>query len=156
MLAVRVRTGASVEVLTPVFLHNRPAVDRVVEAAPEVFNHNVETVPRLYSSVRAGADYHRSLELLRVVKSYGLTTKSGIMLGLGEKEEEIDAVLCDLRSTGCDRLTVGQYLQPTRGNLPVVEYKKPEFFSRLKKRALELGFEEVVSTPLARSSYYAE
>ena len=146
----------SIEVLTPDFQGREEDIEMVALAGPDIFNHNLETVPRLYKSVRRGADYNRSLKLLEVVKSYRLTTKSGIMVGLGENEKEIETVLGDLRSVGCDRLTVGQYLQPTRNNFPVMEYKKPEFFARLKKYALEQGFEEVVSTPLARSSYYPE
>jgi len=145
----------TIEVLTPDFQGKREDIETVARAGPDIFNHNLETVPRLYSSVRPGANYQRSLALLKQVKSHGITTKSGIMLGLGEREEEIAPVLYDLRSVGCNRLTVGQYLQPTRHNLAVVEYKQPKFFAQLKKQALELGFEEVVSTPLARSSYYA-
>jgi lipoic acid synthetase len=145
----------TMEVLTPDFLGKKEDIETVARAGPDIFNHNLETVPRLYPTVRPGAEYQRSLALLEQVKSFGLTTKSGIMVGLGETEEEIESVLYDLRSVGCDRLTVGQYLQPTRHNLAVVEYKKPKFFIQLKKQALGLGFEEVVSTPLARSSYYA-
>lgn len=146
----------TVEVLTPDFQGRKEDIETVARAGPDIFNHNLETVPRLYPSVRPEADYQRSLALLEQVKSYGITTKSGIMVGLGEREEEIESVLYDLRSVGCDRLTVGQYLQPTRQNLTVVEYKQPKFFVQLKKLALKLGFEEVVSTPLARSSYYGE
>jgi lipoic acid synthetase len=146
----------TVEVLTPDFQGREKDIKTVIVAGPDIFNHNLETVPRLYPVVRSEADYHRSLELLRLVKSEGLTTKSGIMVGLGENEGEVETVLSDLRSVGCDRLTVGQYLRPTRHNLPVAEYKKPEYFDRIKKQALGMGFSEVTSTPLARSSFYQE
>ncbi len=145
----------TIEILTPDFQGREKDIDTVARVGPDIFNHNLETVPRLYPSVRPGADYRRSLDLLEMVKSYSLTAKSGIMVGLGETRSEVEAVFRDLRSAGCDRLTVGQYLQPTRRNLAVVEYKVPEFFDRLKEYALNLGFVDVVSTPLARSSYYA-
>lgn len=145
----------SIEILTPDFQGREKDIDTVARAGPDIFNHNLETVPRLYPFVRPGADYRRSLDLLEMVKSFSLTSKSGIMVGLGETESEIEAVLTDLRAVDCDRLTVGQYLQPTRRNLAVVEYKQPEFFDRLKEKALKLGFKKIISTPLARSSYRA-
>ncbi len=147
------QSNLTIEILTPDFQGREKDINTVARAGPDIFNHNLETVPRLYPTVRPEADYRRSLKLLEMVKS--LTSKSGIMLGLGETEEEIEAVLTDLRTVGCDHLTVGQYLQPTRQKLAVVEYKVPEFFDRLKEKALKLGFKEVISTPLARSSYYA-
>ena len=145
----------TIEILTPDFKGREKDIDTVARARPDIFNHNLETVPRLYPTVRPEADYRRSLKLLEMVKSYSLTPKSGIMVGLGETTSEVEALFTDLRSVGCDRLTVGQYLRPTRRNLAVVEYKVPEFFDRLKEKALKLGFLEVISTPLARSSYRA-
>ena len=145
----------TIEILTPDFQGREKDIDTVARAGPDIFNHNLETVPRLYPFVRPDADYRRSLKLLEMVKSYSLTAKSGIMVGLGETETEVEDVLGDLRFVGCDHLTVGQYLQPTRRNLPVVEYRQPEFFDRLKEYALNLGFLDVISTPLARSSYRA-
>src|SRR5437868_2528684 len=127
ILAVRQRTGAAVEVLTPDFLGDLSAVDRVLEARPEVYNHNTETVPRLYRKVRGRADYRRSLDLLAHVKrrSPRTVTKSGLMLGLGETVEELFEVLADLRSVRCDTLTLGQYLAPTLKHIPVARYVSP-------------------------------
>lgn len=157
--AVRQKTGASVEVLTPDFVDNLPALKRVVDAAPEVFNHNVETVPRLYRRVRGPkSNYRWTLELLRQVKAWNPTikTKSGLMLGLGETTEELFEVLTDLRDVGCDFLTLGQYLQPaTDRYLPVVRYVTPEEFSRFGQQAKMLGFRKVASGPFVRSSYHA-
>lgn len=158
VLVVRRRTGASVEVLTPDFIHCRDALARVVEAAPEVFNHNTETVPRLYRTVRGRkSDYRWTLELLRRVKQLNpaIKTKSGLMLGLGETRDELLETLCDLRSAGCELLTLGQYLQPTRDHLPVVRYVPPAEFDELGRLAQQLGFERVASGPLVRSSYHA-
>src|SRR5436190_7009198 len=122
--AVRARTSAAVEVLTPDFLGDARAIDRVLEARPEVYNHNMETVPRLYKKVRGRADYQRSLDLLGYVKrqASNISTKSGLMLGLGETTEELLGVLADLREVGCDMLTLGQYLAPTLKHVPVVRY----------------------------------
>lgn len=155
--AVRARTGAAVEVLTPDFLGNTRAIDRVIEAAPDVFNHNVETVPRLYHRVRRNAVYQRSLDLLARVKDNAprIPTKSGLMLGLGETEEEILAVCADLRAVGCEILTVGQYLQPSPQHLPVERYVPPEEFEALGARVRGLGFKLVASGPFVRSSYHA-
>lgn len=156
--AVRRRTGATIEVLTPDFVQQRDAVRRVVEAAPEVFNHNTETVPRLYRKVRGPkSDYRWTLELLRRVKQWnpGIKTKSGLMLGLGETRDELLDVLVDLRDQGCDYLTLGQYLQPGEGYLPVVRYLPPEEFDQLGEAARQLGFEKVASGPFVRSSYHA-
>jgi lipoic acid synthetase len=158
VLAVRERTGAVVEVLTPDFLGDLAAVDRVLEAAPEVYNHNMETVPRLYKKVRGRASYQRSLDLLGHVKrrAPGTVTKSGLMLGLGETEEELFEVLADLRSVGCDTLTLGQYLAPTLKHVPVVRYLAPSEFDALAVRARTLGFHKVVAGPFVRSSYHAD
>lgn len=157
VLAVRERTGATVEVLTPDFLGNRAAIDRVVESRPEVFNHNIETVPRLYHRVRRNADYRRSLDLLAQVKQSapGMTTKSGLMLGLGETTEELFEVLADLRGVGCDILTLGQYLQPTPAHLPVKRFVPPEEFDEIGRLARRIGFSLVASGPFVRSSYHA-
>jgi lipoic acid synthetase len=159
VLAVREKTGASVEVLTPDFVHHRAALDRIVEAAPEVFNHNVETVPRLYRRVRGPkSDYRWTLGLLKRVKELNpaVKTKSGLMLGLGETHEELLEVLADLLDVGCDFLTLGQYLQPAQDRyLPVVRYIPPEEFSRLGQQAKDMGFKKVASGPFVRSSYHA-
>jgi lipoic acid synthetase len=158
ILAVRQRTGAVVEVLTPDFLGDLSAVDRVLEAAPEVFNHNMETVPRLYKKVRGRASYQRSLDLLAHIKrrSPATVTKSGLMLGLGETTEELFDVLADLRAHGCDTLTLGQYLAPTLKHVPVARYVPPAEFDELAARARTLGFAKVVAGPFVRSSYHAD
>lgn len=159
VLAVRERTGAVIEVLTPDFIHCPDAIARVVEAAPEVFNHNTETVPRLYRQVRGPkSEYPWTLELLRRVKQLdpSIKTKSGLMLGLGETRDELLEVLADLRQVGCDFLTLGQYLQPdARRYLPVVRYLPPEEFAELGALARSMGFEQVASGPFVRSSYHA-
>jgi lipoic acid synthetase len=158
VLAVREQTGATIEVLTPDFLNDYVALDRVVEAAPEVFNHNTETVPRLYRTVRGPkSDYRWTLELLRHVKRKNpeIKTKSGLMLGLGETREEILEVLADLLDAGCDFLTLGQYLQPSAKHLPVVDYITPDEFNELGELGKRLGFKKVASGPFVRSSYHA-
>jgi lipoic acid synthetase len=158
VLAVRARTSAVVEVLTPDFIGKPGAVERVVEAAPEVFNHNTETVPRLYRTVRGRKSVYRwTLELLRRVKELNpaIKTKSGLMLGLGETHEELFDTLSDLRDVGCDFLTLGQYLQPTLEHLPVARYLPPEEFDELGVAARRLGFAQVASGPFVRSSYHA-
>ena len=162
VVAVRERTGASVEVLTPDFITNPAALDRVIAAAPEVFNHNTETVPRLYRKVRGPkSDYRWTLGLLRRVKELNsaIKTKSGLMLGLGETHEEIFDVLADLLDAGCDFLTLGQYLMPSATMadhyLPVVRYIPPEEFAFLGRAAKSLGFKQVASGPFVRSSYHA-
>jgi lipoic acid synthetase len=156
--AVRAKTGAVVEVLTPDFLGDTEAVDRVLEARPEIYNHNMETVPRLYKKVRGRADYQRSLNLLDYVKrqSPSTITKSGLMLGLGESIEELLGVLADLRSVKCDTLTLGQYLAPTLKHIPVTRYLPPQEFDDLADLARSLGFSQVASGPFVRSSYHAE
>jgi lipoic acid synthetase len=158
VLAVRARTGAVVEVLTPDFLGNRDAIDCVVAARPEVYNHNMETVPRLYRKVRGRADYQRSLDLLAYVKMRApdVVTKSGLMLGLGETAEELLDVLADLRRANCDTLTLGQYLAPTLKHIPVARYVPPEEFAALGELARSLGFRQVASGPFVRSSYHAD
>src|SRR5207249_937331 len=158
ILAVRGRTGAAVEVLTPDFLGDTAAIDRVLEARPEVYNHNMETVPRLYAKVRGRASYRRSLDLLAHVKrrAPGIITKSGLMLGLGETAEELLEVLADLRAAGCDTLTLGQYLAPTLKHIPVVRYLPPAEFDELAVLARSLGFAQVASGPFVRSSYHAD
>jgi lipoic acid synthetase len=157
VLAVRERTGATIEVLTPDFLGKTAAIDRVIEARPEVFNHNTETVPRLYHRVRRNADYQRTLDLLARVRQRApdMKTKSGLMLGLGETIDELFDVLADLRGVGCDMLTLGQYLQPTPAHLPVERYLPPEEFDEIGARARTLGFSLVASGPFVRSSYHA-
>jgi lipoyl synthase len=159
VVAVRNRTGASVEVLTPDFISNKTALNRVIEAAPEVFNHNTETVPRLYRRVRGPkSDYAWTLELLRRVKEQNPTikTKSGLMLGLGETTEEVLDVLADLLKVNCDFLTLGQYLQPDEKRyLPVVKYVHPDEFKFLGEKAKAMGFKKVASGPFVRSSYHA-
>ena len=158
VLAVREKTGAAVEVLTPDFVECRQALDRVIEAAPDVFNHNTETVPRLYRQVRGRkSDYRWTLALLRRVKELNpsIKTKSGLMLGLGETRDELLDCLCDLRDAGCDLLTLGQYLQPSREHLPVVRYVTPDEFDDLGRAARKLGFQQVASGPFVRSSYHA-
>jgi len=158
VLAVRQSTGAVVEVLTPDFLGDLSAVDRVLEAAPEVFNHNMETVPRLYKKVRGRASYQRSLDLLAHVKrrSPGTVTKSGLMLGLGETMEELFDVLADLRAADCDTLTLGQYLAPTLKHVPVARFLPPAEFDEIAEKARLLGFKKVVAGPFVRSSYHAD
>jgi lipoic acid synthetase len=157
VLAVRARTGAVVEVLTPDFLGDRAAIDRVLEAEPEVYNHNMETVPRFYKKVRGRADYRRSLDLLAHVKKQKphLVTKSGLMLGLGETPEELLDTLADLRAVDCDTLTLGQYLTPTLKHIPVARYLPPEEFNALAVLARSMGFKKVASGPFVRSSYHA-
>jgi len=157
VLAVREKTGAAVEVLTPDFLGNRSAIARVVEAKPEVFNHNTETVPRLYHRVRRNAEYQRTLDLLDQVKQLDpqMITKSGLMLGLGETIEELFEVLADLRKVGCDMLTLGQYLAPSATHLPVERFIPPEEFDEIGDQARKLGFSFVASGPFVRSSYHA-
>jgi lipoic acid synthetase len=156
--AVRERTGARVEVLTPDFVNNYPALDRVIAAAPEVFNHNTETVPRLYRTVRGPkSNYRWTLGLLKRVKDKNpaLQTKSGLMLGLGETHEELFDVLADLRDAGVDFLTLGQYLRPGEKYLSVTRYLPPAEFEFLGRAAKTMGFSQVASGPFVRSSYHA-
>lgn len=149
---------AAIEVLTPDFCGDANALETVLDACPDVFNHNIETVKRLYATVRPGADYQRSLEVHRMAAAMrpDIKTKSGLMVGLGETGDELREAFMDMRNAGCDFLTVGQYLRPAKINLPVVEYIHPEIFQELKAYALGLGFEFVASGPLVRSSMNAE
>ncbi|HTY09776.1 MAG TPA: lipoyl synthase [Bacteroidota bacterium] len=144
-----------IEVLIPDFMGNETALNIVLDAQPDILNHNTETVPRLYKTVRPQAHYNRSLELLFRAKQKGFLTKSGLMLGLGETMEEVVETMSDLRGVECDILTLGQYLQPTAAHLPVERYVHPEEFTRLKKQGLEMGFRYIESGPLVRSSYHA-
>jgi lipoic acid synthetase len=153
--AVRERTGAAVEVLLSDLEGNRDALQTVIASRPDVLAHNVETVPRLYPQVRPVAKYQRSLDVLRWAAEGGMLTKSSVMLGLGEREEEILAVAGDLRETGVEIFTMGQYLAPTGNHHPVRRYYTPEEFSDLGRRAMALGFRHVESAPLVRSSYMA-
>jgi lipoyl synthase len=149
--------GCRIEVLIPDFQGNKEAIRTVVEARPEVLNHNTESVPRLYRVVRSGARYERSLELLHYSKTlnHGVVTKSGVMVGLGEETFELLEVFRDLAATGCDILTIGQYLRPSRDHLPMARLYTPREFADLKTEALKLGFRHVESGPLVRSSYHA-
>jgi lipoic acid synthetase len=149
--------GCGVEVLIPDFQGNLAAVDTVMEAAPDVLNHNTETVPRLYRQVRLGARYERSLDVLAHAKgvSPGTPTKSGLMLGLGETAEEVLSVMRDLRAHQVEILTLGQYLRPSPKHLPIVRYVPPEEFDELRRAGIEMGFRHVEAGPLVRSSYHA-
>jgi lipoic acid synthetase len=156
--AIRTRVpGCGVEVLVPDFQGSHAAVETVMEAAPEVFNHNTETVPRLYRQVRLGARYERSLDLLAHAKEVApaIPTKSGLMLGLGERNDEVADVMRDLRAHQVDILTLGQYLRPSPKHLPIVRYVPPEEFDEFKRLGYEMGFTHVESGPLVRSSYHA-
>jgi lipoic acid synthetase len=151
--------GIVIEVLVPDFLDNDNAIENVLSANPHIYNHNLETVRRLTPSVRHRATYDRSLSVLKKVKAKRcdqIYTKSGIMLGLGETEDELLQALRDLREANCDILTLGQYLQPTLKHLPVVEFVPPEKFAEYKVRAEEMGFVHVASGPMVRSSYHAD
>jgi lipoic acid synthetase len=148
-----------IEVLTPDFNDSDEAIDKVLAARPHIFNHNLETVRRLTPAVRSRATYERSLNVLRKVKAKAggdIFTKSGLMLGLGEREDELFVAMDDLRTAGCDILTLGQYLQPTLRHLPVAEYVSPERFDAYGKRAEGMGFVHVASGPMVRSSYHAD
>ncbi|MCM2256475.1 MAG: lipoyl synthase [Vicinamibacteria bacterium] len=148
--------GCAVEVLIPDFKGKWDALQVVIDARPDILNHNTETVPRLYRSVRPGARFSRSLELLSRCKAAGLLTKSGIMVGLGEEWDEVLQTIREIRDAGTDVLTVGQYLRPSPEHLPLVRYWTPDEFQRLKEFALGLGYAHVESGPLVRSSYHAD
>jgi lipoic acid synthetase len=148
--------GVNIEVLIPDFCGDWSALQKVLDEKPEILNHNIETVPRLYKIVRPQAKYPRSLELLRIAKAQGFVTKTGMMLGLGEEESEIDRVLDDLASIGCEILTLGQYLQPTAQHLPVKRWVHPDEFAAWKVRGESRGLRHVESGPMVRSSYHAE
>jgi lipoic acid synthetase len=154
---IRARTPkCAIEVLIPDFKGSWEALAIVLDARPDVLNHNTETVPRLYRRVRPGARFERSLELLRRSKDAGLLTKSGIMVGLGEEWAEVEDTARAIRDAGTDILTVGQYLRPSRDHLPLQRYYSPEEFERIREFALGLGYRHVESGPLVRSSYHAE
>jgi lipoic acid synthetase len=148
-------SGLTIEVLIPDFRGVRQALQRVIDARPDILNHNVETIPRLYSRVRPQAKYARSLQLLDRAKEGGMVTKSGFMVGMGETLPELLQVLEDLQSVQCDIVTIGQYLQPTKAHLPVERYVHPEEFLLLKNEGLRMGFRHIESGPLVRSSYHA-
>jgi len=155
----KLNPGTRVEVLIPDFMGDEAALENVLSARPDVLNHNTETVPRLYKRVRPDANYEQSMELLRRAhrkkSEYRLLTKSGLMAGLGETLEELLATFRDIAATGCDILTIGQYLSPTPRHIPIEKYYTPEEFEYLKLKAIEMGFRYVESGPLVRSSYHA-
>ncbi len=153
----RIAPAVRIEVLIPDLQGAEESLEVVVKAQPDVLNHNLETVPRIYPTVRPGADYGRSLGLFSQIRNLdpSMTTKSGLMLGLGESAEEIRAVLGDLLKVGCGILTLGQYLQPSKAHLPVERFVPPEEFDALRRIALEMGFDDVASGPFVRSSYKA-
>ena len=150
--------NVTVEVLIPDFKGNANSLQKIADAGPEIINHNIETVSRLYPEVRPMASYRRSLELLKNIKllNENIFSKSGIMIGLGEEEDEVINVMKDLRSVECDFLTIGQYLAPSKNHHPVVEYKHPDVFNRYKEIGKKLGFKYIASAPLVRSSYQAD
>jgi lipoic acid synthetase len=149
--------GITVEVLVSDFMGKEESIETVVRAEPEVINHNVETVPRLYPKVRPQADYNRSLHLLQKVKEFNehIYTKSGIMVGLGETEEEVIEVMKDLRRVNCDMMTIGQYLRPSKKHIEIAQYVTPDQFERYREIGYEMGFKYIASGPLVRSSYHA-
>ena len=153
----KINSGVTIEVLIPDFQGNKEALATVIEASPDILNHNIETVERLYPEVRPMASYDRSLELLKNAKIIKprIMTKTGIMVGLGEEREEVLQVFEDLRNAGCNILTIGQYIAPSQNHHPVVQYIHPDMFAEYKELALEIGFEHVVSSPFTRSSYHA-
>ncbi len=153
--ALRAAGGITVEVLTPDFAGRQDALAAVLAARPDIFNHNVETIPRLYPVVRPGADYGRSLAVLAAAARAGLRVKSGLMVGLGETADEVSVVLGDLAAAGVRAVTLGQYLRPSQVHLPVREYIHPDQFRRYEQAARDLGFGHVAAGPLVRSSYHA-
>ena len=154
----KISLRTTIEVLTPDFQRKIGALEKVINAKPDVFNHNLETVSRLYKKVRRGANYEHSLNILKLAKEIDplVFTKSGIMVGLGETLKEIESLLCDLRKSSVDFVTIGQYMQPTKKHLPVIEYLTPKDFNYLEKLAYRMGFILVSSSPLTRSSYHAD
>ncbi len=152
----QVNPTCTVEVLIPDFQGHQEDLARVIDKNPEILNHNIETVPRLFPSIRPQGKYARSLQVLQWAQEMGARTKSGLMAGLGETEEEIRTVMKDLRTVGCEMLTLGQYLRPTLEHAPVARFYTPEEFAGLKQEALDLGFQHVESGTLVRSSYHAE
>ncbi|MBA2484507.1 MAG: lipoyl synthase [Nitrospira sp.] len=152
----RLIPSCTIEVLIPDFEGNEAALAAVAAEQPDILNHNIETVRRLFSAIRPQGKYQRSIELLGQAKQMGMTTKSGLIVGMGETTEEAREVMRDLRSVGCDILTIGQYLQPTKAHLSVARFYHPDEFAALKEEGLALGFRHVESGPLVRSSYHAE
>jgi lipoic acid synthetase len=148
--------ACAVEVLIPDFEGKEAALAAVVSEKPDILNHNIETVRRLFPSIRPQGKYERSIELLGRARRMGARTKSGLIVGMGETIEEVRQVMCDLRRVGCEIMTIGQYLQPTKAHLPVARFYEPAEFSLLKKEGVALGFSHVESGPLVRSSYHAE
>ncbi len=148
--------GITIEALIPDFKGNHRDIKRVIDARPEVISHNLETVSRLTPLVRSAARYDRSLEVISQVAESGITAKSGIMVGLGETEDEVFETMDDLLQVGCSVMTVGQYLQPTKNHLPVIEFIHPEIFKKWEEKGIEKGFKFIESKPLVRSSYHAE
>ncbi len=146
----------TVEILIPDFKGEKQAFEIIMQNPPNILNHNLETVPRLYHAVRPQAKYERSLELIKWFKEKGLRTKSGIMVGIGEKKKEVLELMSDLIEYGCDILTIGQYLQPTKNHLPVDRFVTPEEFNMYKNEGIKMGFKAVESSPLVRSSYHAD
>ena len=155
--AIRADSSSTfIEVLVPDFKGDEAALNTVLDAGPDIFNHNLETVPSLYCVVRPGADFSRSIELLRKAASSGATVKTGIMLGFGESPEEVRSLMNLVRDAGCEILTIGQYLRPTRDSLKVTEYVHPDIFKEYEEYGTEIGLKEVYSGPLIRSSYNAD
>ena len=152
----RINPGITIEALIPDFDGNKENINMIIEAAPTIISHNLETVRRLTPLIRTRAKYERSLSVIRIISDSGIPAKSGIMLGLGEKEEEIFETMDDLRKAGCRILTIGQYLKPAEGYMEPAEYVFPEKFEEYRIKALEKGFDFVESSPLVRSSYHAE
>ncbi|MDH4155155.1 MAG: lipoyl synthase, partial [Nitrospira sp.] len=152
----RLNSTCTIEVLIPDFEGNEKALAAVCAEKPEILNHNIETVKRLFPSIRPQGKYQRSIDLLARAKLQGMTTKSGLILGMGETIAEAREVMRDLRAVNCDIMTVGQYLQPTREHLPVAKFYDPSEFALLKEEGLAMGFSHVESGPLVRSSYHAE
>jgi lipoic acid synthetase len=148
--------STTLETLIPDFKGEQENIQRIIEAAPEVVSHNIETTERLTRKVRIQAKYHRSMEVIRILKKGGMRTKSGIMLGLGEEKQEVIQTLTDLRDNGCDVVTIGQYLQPTAKHLPVFRFVHPDEFAEYKQIGYDLGLDHVESGPLVRSSYHSE
>ena len=146
---------STVELLVPDFAGSVESLEKVIAVRPDVFNHNVETVPRLYDEIRPGADWNRSLDVLKTSAAAGLVTKSGMMLGMGETPSEIKRALEEIHSTGCKMITLGQYLAPGRGHRPVARYLDPDEFEKWRETGVEMGFDRVFSGPLVRSSYHA-
>jgi lipoic acid synthetase len=148
--------GCTIEVLIPDFEGNETALRTVCAEHPEILNHNIETVRRLFPAIRPQGKYQRSIELLERAKQMGMTTKSGLIVGMGETSDEVRDVMRDLRAVRCDIMTIGQYLQPTKDHLPVVRFYHPDEFAAMKAEGLAMGFTHVESGPLVRSSYHAE